>query len=152
MTDSDYPDGPRLRELFLAEKELYDRLIELAGRQMSCIAATDEKGFMAVVAEKQVLIDRLDIIEKELKNVKADWLTVRDGIEPDLVPEIESIASEIEVAIKVLLEADEGSQKKLQKQRGEMLDRIRSAQAGKAAARSYAPKPIEDNRFLDERT
>jgi len=152
VAEAKYPDGERLKSLLLKEKQLYGRLAEMTERQRVCIDKDDRPGLLGVVGEKQHVIDKLETIEKELKDTKADWSMVRNTIEPRLLAEIDPLISDIENAIKALLKADEICQNNLREKLRDTVEKMKHTRTGQAAARTYAPKPLEDNRFFDKTT
>jgi len=152
LPGTDYPDGPRLKELLLAERQLYGQLREMTLHQQSCVERGDQNGLLSAVGEKQGVIDQLGQLEEELKGVKSDWQAARKTFEPVLLAELEEIIGQIGESIKGLLELEDECRRHLEDRRQEMLDRMKTVRNGKAAAKGYSPGSAGGSRFFDRKT
>ncbi len=141
--------GEAALELLGRQLALYQELEELSRRQPGLIESDDTDGLLALLAQRQAVIDRLGELNAELGPIRAEWprlsrtLTERDR---DACREtIDGIAG----LAQVIAERDALDRSTLERRRSAVASELSSLSAGRSAVGAYGPRRADAPRYQD---
>ena len=126
-------------EKFDREQEIYRGLLDLSRGQMEIIeqGATSEE-LLELLGRKQLLINELEEIERDLTPFKRGWREVRESLEADVRAAVEQRVTQIHEILVELLDLEERGRSKLQRRQEEVVVKIREIGRSRRAHQAYA--------------
>ncbi len=124
--------------LLSEQRELYRQLRRLADRQRAFITSNEPERLLAVLAERQQLIDRLQAVGQRLRPYQANWREIRGGMDEAQGRQMDGLVAEVNAILAGILQQDEADTALLSARKSETGRQIGVIQAGRQAGRAYA--------------
>lgn len=147
-TDNGWPiDG--LERLLLEQRDLYRRLLGLAGHQRALIASDREEELLAVLGERQTIIDRLGVLAERFRPIQQKWPQVRARLSAEQSSRIDELLTEINGMLAELVEHDKQDAVALADRKAatasavQGVKRVKQARAAYAAAQSSGGSGVD---------
>ncbi|HUW58500.1 MAG TPA: hypothetical protein VMZ92_17830 [Planctomycetota bacterium] len=124
---------------FQCELEIYTGLRDLSRGQMTVIdreAGPEE--LLEILGRKQVLINELEGLERELRPFKEEWSRVRESLPGEVRTQIEQVVRNMQAVLAELLELEEEGRTKLQQRQEQVAAKIREIGRSRQAHHAYA--------------
>ncbi|MCC6676969.1 MAG: flagellar export chaperone FlgN [Phycisphaerales bacterium] len=118
-------------------RRLYVQLDGLARRQSEHIEADDTDGLLAVLAERQSVIDLLDHAQRKLEPARRDWERVSHEVSPDEREHIRLVLAEVTALAAQVAARDEDDRRRLESRRDEIADEMVSLTRSRKAFAAY---------------
>lgn len=137
---------PRVMEVFRRlvglldeHRRLYQELDTLARRQSELIEADDTDALLAVLAERQAIIDRLDHGKRRLDPARADWERISHEVSGDEREHVRLVLAEVTQLAGRVAARDEEDRRRLESRRDQIADEVVSLSRSRKAAAAYGP-------------
>lgn len=142
----------RLESLVDSVRGLYGQLDEMSRRQGELLAGDKMDALLALLRERQGVIDRITVAAAELGPYVRDWDELSGRLDEPTRTRIRAGIDEIEVAAKTVGERDEEHRRALESQRHRVADQLAGVGRGRAALSAYGGgKRVPSARFQDRR-
>lgn len=133
-----------------AQAELYRALLGLAREQAEKISAENVDAFVIFLEEKKKVFDEIENIEMAADPLRRFWEAHKEEVGESVRARLRAVVDKIRALLKELLEIESQSQRKLGITKDALEERIRQLSAGPRAMHSYARKPDQRPRFMDQ--
>lgn len=130
--------GERVAELLSEQRDLYRQLARLSERQRGLITGDEPERLLALLSERQQLIDRLESIGVELRPYQANWRQVRAGLTDDEGRRVDGLLGEVNAILSEILKQDEADTALLSARKNQTQQQIGTIQTGRQVGRAYA--------------
>lgn len=155
-TDTD--DVQTLIELLQQQKTLYGSLQTLSGRQQAIIEQGDTEQLLAVLSERQVLVDQLTKINKQVAPLRGRMSEISAAAPESHRKSLRALVDDVQAMLQAIIDRDEQDRRVLEASKasvGQQLKKIKTAPAAmnayKANAMRTARVPASVARFTDSR-
>lgn len=139
MTSAEAKDiGNKLIQLLTQQKFLYRQLKELTQKQTSLVDGHDPEMLLKILAGRQRLIDRLSLIDRELRPIRVDWQRVAASLPVSQREEAKSLIDSMQEILGEIIARDEVDTKTLHSQQQKVTTEIRSTTTGKRVNQAYS--------------
>lgn len=137
--------------LELLDRQLvaYQELEALARRQPDLIAADDGDGLLALLAERQVVIERLTELNHQLGPVRAVWHELTPALSEAQRTRCRQTLDEIAALAEAIADRDSADRSALERRRAEVASELSSLSAGRGAVAAYRPSQPRPPRYQD---
>jgi hypothetical protein len=133
----DRPDE-RVAALLTEQRDMYRQLSRLADQQRGLITGNETERLLAVLAERQRLVERLTATGRELKPLQANWSSVRDSLSPQQAGDVDALVGEVKALLTEILERDEADTALLSARKSETSQAMGTLQVSRRAGTAYA--------------
>lgn len=137
-------------EKLRAQAELYSVMIGLARKQVDQISARDVDALTLSLEQKKTVVDEIEQIEMAADPLRRFWESHKDEVGEPTRVRLRAVVDEIRTLLEELLEIEAGSQRKLGITKDTIEEQMQELSDGARAVNSYAPKPDEKPRFMDQ--
>lgn len=141
----------QLIERLTRQRDLYQQLKALSDQQGQLIADGQAEPLLAVLSQRQTLVDELTRLNAEVAPLRQRWTELARHIREDQRPRVNALLEEVETLLAAIIEQDDAHRQQLQgaKQRiAEQLERTNTAgramHAYRPAAAAGAPARFTD--------
>jgi hypothetical protein len=124
--------------LLTEQRDLYRQLQGLADRQRGFITGNQPERLLTILAERQQLIDRLQVVSHRLRPFRSHWRELREEMDPARGQEADGLVAEVDGLLANILKQDEADAALLSVRKSETQQRIGAVQAGRQVSRAYA--------------
>lgn len=131
-------DGTRLVGLLRHQSTLYRRLRLLADRQKALVAQDDARPLLALLAERQKLVDGLVGLNEQLACYRRDWTGVYGRLDEPTRKDVAALLEEVNTALGSILQSDRRDSATLAMKRRDVTDRLAVVEAGTRASAAYS--------------
>jgi hypothetical protein len=131
-------DTTQLIELLEQQQGLYGRLRVLADRQKVLVIQDDSAPLMALLAERQRLVDELLLLNTRLAPYRDEWTAIYAGLEPPQRRRVASLLEGANTALSSILQSDSRDTGTLTARRRDMTRRLDVIDTGAKASAAYA--------------
>jgi hypothetical protein len=143
MTVTEAKDiGNKLIQLLTQQKFLYRQLKELSQKQSSLLDGNDPEMLLKILAGRQRLIDRLSLIDRELRPIRADWQKVAASLPLSQREEAMSLIESVQEILGEIIARDEIDTQTLHSQQQKVATEIHGTVTGKRVHQAYAQATI----------
>lgn len=158
MTDGQGAIGPRdtegwekrVESLVDSLRGLYGQLDGLSRRQGELLAGDKLDALLALLRERQGVIDKISVAANELGPYVRDWDSLSGRLDGQTRARIRGGIDEIEATAKVVGQRDEEHRRTLESQRNHVADQLAGVGRGRAAVSAYGGgKRVASPRFQD---
>lgn len=129
--------GGRLIDLLTQQRLMCRQLRELAQKQSELVDGKNPEMLLRVLAGRQRIIDRLAVIDKELKPIRQAWEAVSEGLPAGQREQAQELVSEVQGILGDIIARDEKDSQSLRGQQGQLSREIRGASVGKRVNHAY---------------
>ena len=147
----------KLQALTQAKKDNLNALLELTQSQQESIEAENTENLIAMVEEKQVIIDKIDQNDKEYEEVFAAMketmgISSLEGVKSTDFLKLQDETRELVSIINSIQDLEKENSRKLQEQMNELKTKMKQVQQGKQSIKGYGGKtPEGDGHFIDKK-
>jgi hypothetical protein len=137
-------------EKLRAQAELYSVMIGLARKQVDQISARDVDALTLSLERKKTVVDEIEQIGMSADPLRRFWESHKDEVGEPTRMRLRAVVEEIRTLLEELLEIEAGSQRKLGITKDALEEQMQELSDSARAVHSYAPKPDEKPRFMDQ--
>ncbi len=130
-------DAEKLISLLNRQVSIYTRLEQLSGRQRGLIAAEDQQQLLALLAERQKLVDELGVLNQGLIPLQKYWRAHRETIAPSLRAEADQLVRRAGEILQRILGADEQDARILSARKAQTAKEMTALAQGRQAFKAY---------------
>jgi len=130
-------DASPLTALLAALCETYERVSLLAERQRTLITGDTPEELLNVLAERQKLLDRLNVLTQQLAPYRENWATVRQQLTADEGQHVDQLVGQMETLVGSILKSDERDTQLLAARRGSSAHAMAEAKSARQAKAAY---------------
>lgn len=153
MSDQDrQPDGfdaNELLSLLSEQRDAYHELGRLAERQRALITADEPEQLLAVLAQRQKVLDRLTAMADRVRPYQEQWQALRPGMGAEVGDQVDRLIAEIRQTLSVILEKDEADARLLAARKGSTARSMGALKQGRQADAAYAASGRESAKGSD---
>lgn len=141
--------GDMLIQLLTQQALLYRQLHELAQKQGSLVDGRNPEMLLRVLAGRQRIIDRLSVIDGQLRPIRAQWQEVTASLPAAQREEAQSLVTQVQSLLGEILAQDEKDTQALSSQHQEVAQELRGAAQGRRMNKAYgmASSPMPQSRL-----
>lgn len=136
--------------LLSQQLDLYRRLRALAARQHELVAARESAQLLAVLAERQQIVDSLSRLDTEIRPLRSRWPEVRRSLTPQQQRSVGEIVAEVGRTLSEIIDTDNADCESLTQLRDGARREVSALDTGRRANTAYAPGRSETSRYLDQ--
>lgn len=133
--------APRLQRLLDEQRSLATELETLARRQREHIAAGDTDRLLAVLGERQVVIDRLSRVVADFQPFRDHWEELMAALPPARRDAFAAATRDVAGAVERVGERDEEDRRELERRRAGVAAELSSVTRGRSAVAAYGRAP-----------
>ncbi|MBT8486205.1 MAG: hypothetical protein HKO59_13370 [Phycisphaerales bacterium] len=153
MSNASSSESRWSRELLrvLGEQQaIVNELVTLGERQSGLIASADTEGLLALLAERQRLIERFTAAQQDM-GVVTDGLAPNVAVADDERGRIQELIADISRQLAAVMTQDEADQAKLEKARVAAREAVNTVDTARLARQAYRQGQAVNNRFADRK-
>ncbi len=129
--------GVRLIDLLTQQRLVCRQLRELAQKQSDLVDGKNPEMLLRVLAGRQRIIDRLAVIDKELKPMRQAWEAVSEGLPVAQRDQAQELVAEVQGILGDIIARDEKDSQTLRSQQQQVSSDIRGTSVGKRMTQAY---------------
>ncbi|MDA1013374.1 MAG: hypothetical protein O3A00_02850 [Planctomycetota bacterium] len=142
--------GQQFQIYFEQRRDAFQELLRLSERQRACIAEDDYTQLLAVLSDKQNILNRVSRVHRQHDNMIDRWQNARDEIETVQRTQCDELLAESESLVSRLMDTDQKSTHELQERRDTAHEQLQRISHGSVTQKAYSQEgPAETHRFLD---
>ncbi|GMV96246.1 MAG: hypothetical protein AMXMBFR83_06140 [Phycisphaerae bacterium] len=130
--------GAEVIALLTEQCGLYAQLGQLSRGQRALITGESAEQLLAVLGERQRLIDRLEELGRRLRPFQRDWPAVRGAMSPSEGRRADELIARANGLLAGILQADAADAELLAARRGEAADGVTHVRSARKAGAAYA--------------
>ena len=130
-------DAEKLISLLRRQVGIYTRLEQFSGRQRGLIAAEDQQQLLALLAERQKLVDELEVLNQGLIPLQEFWRAHRETVAPSLRAEADQLVGRVGEILQRILSADEQDARILSARKAQTAKQVTALAQGRQAFEAY---------------
>lgn len=138
VTAGETRDVTALIGLLEEQRGLYGRLRLLAERQRGLVVQDDPQPLLALLTERQRLVDGLVGLNGRLAPYRSEWTTVYGGLDEPKRRQVAELLEEANAALGSILQSDSHDTAALTARRQGMVQQLATVDAGARAGAAYA--------------
>ena len=131
-------DAEALISLLRRQVGTYTRLEQLSDRQRGLIAAEDQQRLLALLAERQKLVDELSVLNQGLIPLQKCWRANRETVAPSLRAEADQLVGRAGEILQRILGADEQDARILSARKAQTAKQVTALAQGRQAFEAYS--------------
>ncbi|WP_432799447.1 flagellar export chaperone FlgN [Poriferisphaera sp. WC338] len=131
-------DVPAVIALLHQQKELYEKLDVLSDHQSVLVGQGDTDQLLAVLAQRQALVDGLVALNGKMQPYREKWDAVAGGMNAACKAQVNGLVDEVERLLAQILKRDELTQGQLQTAKTQVGQELAKTNQGGAAASAYS--------------
>jgi len=131
-------DAKTVIELLNQQLALYSQLNQLAQTQRALITSDEPERLLAVLSERQQLIDRLESTAMKLRPYQANWHEFRKHLDADQGQTVDHLIDEVNAILSEILRRDEADGELLSARKGSTAQAMSEIRTAKQAGAAYA--------------
>ena len=129
-------------DVFLAllaeQRGLYERLLAMGGTQRSLITSDEPERLLALLGDRQKLVDRMEILGRKMRPYQQAWPSFRARMAGADAERADRLVAEVNALLQQILEADKADAQLLAARKGAVANVVSKVQAGKRVRAAYA--------------
>jgi hypothetical protein len=149
-TPSEPLSSSLLIELLRRQQALYRRLRLLADRQKAAVAQNDAQPLLALLSERQSLVDTLVHVNEQLVPYRKDWSGLYGNLEDPVRAEVAELLEEANAALGSILQCDRRDTATLAAKTRDFADRLTTVGTGTRANAAYAAAGADARRTMTD--
>ncbi len=130
-------DAEKLISLLNRQVGIYTRLEQLSSRQRGLIVAEDQQQLLALLAERQKLVDELSVLNQGLIPLQKYWRANRETVAPSLRAEADQLVGRAGEILQRILGADEQDARILSARKAQTAKQVTALAQGRQAFEAY---------------
>lgn len=145
MTATAQRDARRLTELLAQQRDVYQRLRELAMSQSKAIEDDQPESLLRILADRQRLINELTRVNELLEPFRSRWDQLREALEPTQRLEVSELVDQVQQLLGQILDCDKQDSDLLRERTAQTRDQAARAGAGARMNQAYAAGAYQNN-------
>ncbi len=141
-------DAEALISLLRRQVSIYTCLEQLSGRQRGLIAAEDQQQLLALLAERQKLVDELGVLNQGLIPLQKYWRANRETVAPSLRREADQLVGRAGEILQQILGVDEQDARILSARKAQTAKQVTALAQGRQAFEAYGGGARQPERQL----
>ncbi|HYE03029.1 MAG TPA: hypothetical protein VD963_07315 [Phycisphaerales bacterium] len=129
--------GPRLERLLAEQRQAAGELRELARRQRGLIDQNQTDGLLALLAERQVVVDRLADLSRQAEPFGRGWAAYASQLPSERRARVERLAEEVAELIGLVAKSDQTDRVLLEERRSGLAAELSAVGRGRGALAAY---------------
>ncbi len=131
-------EASQLVELLERQRTLYRQLRGLAERQKSLVVSQDVQPLLALLADRQRLVDELMVLNEQMSVYRRNWSSIYSNLDEASRKHVASLLEEANTALGLILQSDSRDTATLSAKRQDVTTRLSSIDSGSRASAAYA--------------
>jgi hypothetical protein len=119
------------------QRQLYRRLLELANQQADLVTVGNPDGLLAVLAQRQTLLEEIKKTNDSLAPFRQRWDDVTRLLDDQQRAEASAAISEINERLQQIMQRDQTDSETLQLRCRKIGQELQTARTGRSAVRAY---------------
>ena len=144
-------DAPAFLDGLRKQCDRYRAMASAVEGQKTLLSSGDMDALMALVERKRALMGDIEALEKELAPTKANWKELSEGVEADVVREVEQAVEEIRQILQALLKAEDEGRALMEHQRDSVARELKGMMTKEKAWGAYGHSGGPEPRFYDKK-
>jgi len=131
----------QLIDMLARQRDLYQSLDELSGKQQAVIAEGQAEALLSVLSERQVIVDQLTRINQDLAPLRGRMTEIADAASESKRQSLRSLVGEVQGLLQSIITRDEQDKQTLETSKarvGQELARVNTAPAAIHAYKANA--------------
>ncbi len=143
-------DFAELAALLVSQKETYAELLSLSRAQEEVFRRKGTRGLMKIIARKQTLIKRLDVVDGSLQPYTSDWQQTLDALPEQARRCVAAFITDIGVIVRDLVESEKAIERVVTEARDQKGAQARALRGARSAVSAYSgAAACASGRYLD---
>jgi len=135
--------------LLSEQRDLYVRLGVLTDSQRALITGDEPERLLAVLGERQKLIDRLERLAERMRPHRQRWPQLRSELAPADAEQVDRLLAEVDALLAGILEKDKADTQLLAARKGAVGQAMATLKTGKQAKAAYAAAACQQQGSMD---
>lgn len=145
-------ESPSLLKLLIRQRDLYRQLKQLSDQQASLIEAGETDQLLAVLAQRQRMVDALMATNQELAAHRKTTPNLQNDLMPQQREQARALMDEVDGLLHGIIEQDDRDRQQLQTAQQAVGTQLKQVARGGAAMSAYrSAPPSSAARFTDRR-
>ncbi|MFW6059651.1 MAG: flagellar export chaperone FlgN [Phycisphaeraceae bacterium] len=132
-------DVGRLIERLSQQRDLYQQLKALSDQQGQLIADGQGEQLLAVLAQRQGLVDQLAQLNEQLAPFKEHWPTLSDQLDAAQRQQVNGLLEEVETLLESIIQQDDRHREQLQAAKQQIGRQLEQTHTAGRALNAYKP-------------
>ena len=133
-----------LLSLLGEQRDLYEHLGRLAGMQRTLITSEDSERLLAVLRDRQELVDRLEVLAERIRPYLRSRTAFRAGLQEDDARKVDRLVGQVNGLLAGILEQDKSDTQLLAARKSSVANEIATVATGRQAGVAYAASTCAD--------
>lgn len=132
-------DVGRLIERLTQQRDLYHQLKVLSDQQGQCIADGEGEQLLAVLSQRQGLVDQIAQLNEQLAPFKQHWPELSEQLDASQREQVNSLLEEVESLLEAIIHQDDRHRQQLQTAKQQIGRQIEQTHTAGRALNAYKP-------------
>jgi len=124
--------------LLTGQRDIYSELLALGRSQRALITGNEPERLLALLAQRQQLIDRLEMLAARLKPYQQDWAGWRSAMSDERGEQVDRLVTEVNALLGQILAMDTEDSQLLAARKSATGDAMQTLKTGRRAGAAYA--------------
>lgn len=124
--------------LLTGQRDMYAELLALGRSQRALITGNEPERLLALLAQRQQLIDRLEMLAARLKPYQQDWSGWRSAMSDERGEQVDRLVTEVNALLGQILAMDTEDSQLLAARKSATGDEMQTLKLGRRAGAAYA--------------
>ena len=135
--------------LLSEQRDLYVRLGALTDSQRALITGDEPQRLLAVLGERQKLIDQLSCLAERMRPYRQRWPQMRSELTPSEADQVDQLLGEVDALLAGILEKDKADTQLLAARKSSVGQAMATLKTGKQAKAAYAAAAYQHQGSVD---
>jgi len=117
--------------------EHYRQIAELSSEEKEALVKNDDMLLLKVLSRKQKIVDKLEIVRRELAKFYENWPAIRGSVDAATKSELTALTDETEKVLKSIIDTEQENMTNLRGKKDDVSKKISGFKYSSNAARSY---------------
>lgn len=134
----------QILDLLQEQRTLYHELKGLVEHQRALISGNEPERLLAVLGQRQKLIDRLTQLSQQMKPYQQNWQDIRRQMSPNVGKQVDALVDEVNASLSAILEKDRSDADMLATRKNATASAMKKVHASRQAGAAYAAASQND--------
>ena len=131
--------------------QIYQSLGQVTQKQIEYMKAGDHEAMMALLGEKQRLMDDLEPIEAKIRPIKELWEPIKSSVPPASIQPAEDALRRVRDSLKQLIDLENAWKELVDKEKSAVREKLSKLTQARQMKQAYGPPTNPDPRFWDQK-
>lgn len=136
--------------LLCQQRDLYRELKVLTDRQHRAVLSGAVNQLIGVLSKRRNVLERLSLMNKKISPLQARWNHEAPNQRRTQANEIRQVVAEVRGLLREIIQTDEASREKLEKNRDEVSTQLVSLGQSHRSVKAYASKPSVEASWITD--